>query len=109
MAVGQPQLTVDPTTNRISTSGFSYDASGNQTKDPSHSYTYDADNELVQVDTTANYAYDGHRWRIQKTMSGTSTVYVYSGSKVIAEYPSGGAPSAPNREYVYSATKLLVT
>jgi RHS repeat-associated protein len=38
-----------------------------------------------------------------------STAYIYSGSKVIAEYASGAAPNAPSKEYVYSGGALLAT
>lgn len=108
-SVGQPQLTVDPTTNHITNTGFAYDSSGDLINDGSHSYTYNGEGEITQVGATASYAYDGHRWRIQKMVNGTTTVYVYSGSKVIAEYPSGGVASAPNLEYIYSGPRLVAT
>jgi RHS repeat-associated protein len=108
MSVGQPQLTVDPATNHISTAGFSYDANGNLTQDTAGAYTFDADNRMTQSvvgSTTATYAYDGHRWRVQKTVSGSTTTYVYAGSKVIAEYIGGSL----SKEYIYSGGKLLAT
>jgi RHS repeat-associated protein len=33
--------------------------------------------------------------------------YVYSGSKVLAEYDNGAAPSSPSREYIYASGALL--
>ncbi len=43
-----------------------------------------------------------------KRVSGsTTTVYIFSGSKVIAEYDNGAAPTAPSREYVYGGGALL--
>ncbi len=108
MAVGQPQLTFDATTNHITTTGFVYDANGNLTHDTAGAYTFDADNHMTQSvigSTTATYSYDGHRWRVQKTAGGTTTTYIYAGSKVIAEYVGGSL----SREYIYSGSKLLAT
>jgi RHS repeat-associated protein len=34
-------------------------------------------------------------------------VYIFSGSKVVAEYDNGAAPTAPSREYVYGGSALL--
>jgi RHS repeat-associated protein len=108
-SAGQPQLTVGAGSNHITTSGFSYDAAGNLIKDGIHNYTYNGEGEITQVDSTISYAYDGHRWRIAKTVNSATTVYVYSGSKVIAEYPSGGAATTPNVEYIYSGSRLVAT
>jgi len=102
LSTGQPQLTIDPTTNRITSSGFVYDADGNLTNDGIHTYTYDVENRIVQVDggATATYSYDGNGLRVMK---GT-TIYVRSGAQVAAEY-SGGAVQ---REYVYSPDGILI-
>jgi RHS repeat-associated protein len=43
--------------------------------------------------------------RIKKTQSGSNTVYISSGSKVIAEYVNG----ALSREYIYLGNQLLYT
>lgn len=40
--------------------------------------------------------------RVVKSASGTTTVSVYSGSTIIAEYDNGAAPSAPSREFIYN-------
>jgi RHS repeat-associated protein len=107
--VGQPQLTVDPATNHIT--GFGYDANGNLIHDGSsngNTYTFDAENRMTKSvvgSTTTNYSYDGTNLRVLKG----STVYIYSGSKVIAEYASGASPTSPTKEYVYSGSKLLAT
>ena len=54
-----PQTPVNAN-NQVSTSGYTYDASGNMTHDANHSYTYDAENRLTKVDggSTATYIYD---------------------------------------------------
>jgi RHS repeat-associated protein len=37
----------------------------------------------------------------------TTTIYVFSGSKVVAEYENGAAVNAPTREYIYLGSQLL--
>ena len=44
---------------------------------------------------------------MQKAANGTTTVYIYSGSKDIAEYDNGASPSSPSREYIYGNNQLL--
>jgi RHS repeat-associated protein len=41
--------------------------------------------------------------------SATPTVYIFSGTKVIAEYKLGGAAASPNKEYIYAGASLLAT
>jgi YD repeat-containing protein len=41
ITVGQPSFTIDPANNRITNSGYTYDAAGNMTHDASNAYTYD--------------------------------------------------------------------
>lgn len=97
----QPQLTISEATNRITTSGYAYDAAGNMTNDSIHTYGYDAENRIKSMDGGGTYVYDGNGLRIKKG----STVYVYSGTKVIAEYSAG----VVQKEYVYSGSGLLAT
>ena len=117
-ALGNPpmnHLTIDATTNRIS--GDCYDASGNLLAEsappcPSPTYTYDGENRLAIYSSAAAYNYDGNGLRIQKclpncTSPTSSTVYIFSGSKVIAEYDNGAAVGSPTREYIYSGGALL--
>ena len=47
-------------------------------------------------------SYDGKGLRVLKTVSGMSTVYVYSGGSLIAEYDNGAGIGTPSREYIYS-------
>ncbi|HKV78500.1 MAG TPA: RHS repeat-associated core domain-containing protein [Candidatus Sulfotelmatobacter sp.] len=84
--------------------GYSFDASGNLLNDASNTLTYDAENRVVSSSGGGGgtYTYDGNGLRVEKTASGTSTVYIYAGSQVIAEYDNGAAPSAPSREYIYA-------
>jgi len=102
-----PQLTIDPASNRITTSGFQYDGAGDLTADGGvHSYAYDGENLVKSVDSTAaTYAYDGKGMRVKKVVGATTTAYIFSGSKVIAEYTNGTLTS----KYVYAGGQLLAT
>jgi RHS repeat-associated protein len=108
-------VTPDPYTNRLLDTGYTYDAAGNMTADGLNSLTYDAENHLVtntQAGVVTNYAYDGNGLRVKKCAPNcssptSSTVYIFSGSKVIAEYDNGAAPNSPSREYIYAGSQLL--
>src|SRR6266446_3680315 len=83
-----------------------YDAAGNMTYDGNHSYTYDAENRLIQVDggSTASYVYDAVGHRVTKTVSGAWRDYLYDTSgNVVAETTSGGW----NVGYAYLGGQLL--
>ncbi len=49
----------------------------------------------------------GNGLRVKKVSGSTATVYIFSGSKVIAEYDNGAAVGSPSREYVYGGSALL--
>jgi RHS repeat-associated protein len=104
-------VAVDVTTNHITTSGYAYDGAGNLTNDSVNALTYDAENRVItstQSGATYSYSYDGNGLRVMKTPpSGSATVYIFSGSKVIAEYASGAAPGSPTSEYIYSGSQLV--
>ena len=53
--------------NIINTPGYANDVPGNITYDGSHSYTYDADGNLIAVDNgqTASYYYDSLNQRVR--------------------------------------------
>jgi len=114
----QNQTTGNPPTNHISITaatnritGDCYDASGNLLPEsappcPSPTYTYDAENRMVNY-LSAAYTYDGKGLRVNKASGSTTTVYIFSGSKVIAEYDNGAVVGSPSREYIYSGSALL--
>jgi RHS repeat-associated protein len=105
-------VTPSATTNRITDAGYAYDLAGNMTADGSNTLTYDAENRVtnsVNGGSAGAYAFDGNSLRVKKTVSGATTVYVFSGTKVIAEYASGAAPSSPSKEYIYAGSQLLAT
>jgi RHS repeat-associated protein len=75
--------------NRITNPGITYDAAGNMTSDAVHTYTYDAENRLTQVDggSTATYVYNGSGQRMAKTVGSTTTEYLYDESgNVVTEW-----------------------
>ena len=106
-------VTIDAGTNRITDAPYAYDANGNMTNDGANSLTYDAENRAVTSasgGTTSTYTYDGNSLRVKKQVgSGTVTVYIFSGTKVIAEYAAGASPNSPMKEYIYSGPALLAT
>jgi RHS repeat-associated protein len=108
--VGQPTLMMNTATNRITNSGYTYDNAGNMTHDANAAYAYDGANRLTAINTTAAvYSYFGPQ-RVKKVLGSTTTRYIYSGSKLIAEYTNtGNNPPTLSTEYIYAGSKLLVT
>jgi hypothetical protein len=78
--------TYSPATNQITTSGYTYDAAGNMTDDSFHSYKYDAEGNILQVDAgnTAQYVYDvfNHRIHVQTPSATTEYIYDYAGRRI---------------------------
>jgi len=90
--------------------GYSFDLNGNMINDGQNTLVYDAENHVTSSSGSLGsgaYNYDGNGLRVEKVSGSTTTVYVFSGSKVIAEYDNGAAPSSPTREYVYLGGNLL--
>jgi hypothetical protein len=84
--------------NQIATwasTSFTYDANGNLTNDGSQTYTWNARNQLTALGggVTASFAYDGVSRRRAKTVSGTTTQFLYDGLNHVQEL-SGGTPTA---------------
>ncbi len=72
--------------------------------------SYDAENHIKTVNGSgATYSYDGASQRVKKVAGSTTTRYIFSGTKVIAEYVNGAAVGSPTKEYIYSGSQLLVT
>src|SRR5579883_2214117 len=110
IACPQPSFAVSASTNRLVGSPYSYDASGNMTNDGINTLVYDAENHLVSATNggaSGTYTYDGNGLRVKKVSGSNNTVYIFSGSKVIAEYDNGVAVGSPSREYIYSGSALL--
>lgn len=105
-AGGGPQTSVSFNGSNQPT-GYTYDASGNMTVEPltpPNNMTYDGENRMTAFSGNggaASYTYDGNGMRAVKSVSGgTTTVSIFSGSQVIAEYDNGAAPTSPSREYI---------
>jgi RHS repeat-associated protein len=108
---------VSTATNRITSGGYGYDANGNMTNDGQNTLTYDGENHLltsIGILGSGTYTYDGNGLRVKKCVPNcanptTTTLYAFSGSKVVAEYVyvSGTPPTSPTREYIYSGSALI--
>jgi len=77
------------------TSGYSnnrntantYDAAGNQTNDGIHSYGFNAENQITQMDgAAAEYAYDGDGRRMKKKVGTETTYYFYGVPGLLCEF-----------------------
>ena len=80
--------------------------------------TYDAANHLISLSNPSSggtaYVYDGNGNRVKKCVPNcssptTSTVYIFSGSKVIAEYPAGSTGTSFSAEYLYAGGLKVAT
>jgi RHS repeat-associated protein len=73
---------------------------------PPNYMTYDGENRMTAFSGNggaASYTYDGNGLRLVKSLTGdTTTVSIFSGSSVIAEYDNGAGPTLPSREYIYN-------
>jgi RHS repeat-associated protein len=84
--------------NQIATVGgvsYSYDANGNLTNDGVRSYAWSARDQLTSLTgpVSGSFAYDGVGRRRAKTISGTTTQFLYDGSNAVQEL-SAGTPTA---------------
>src|ERR1700723_3643892 len=110
-----PQYTYS-VANRVSTAGFTYDASGNMTHDASHSYVYDAENRLIQVDGTAGncatatacFGYDAFGRRTVKVDAAGGIDYVRDlNGRVVAEWDRTSGFTGWGQFYVYLGGQLV--
>jgi RHS repeat-associated protein len=81
-SAGSLGIAVSPTTNRITTTSYLFDAAGNMTQEAvpnGYGYTYDAENHLTQATGTATgtwtYVYDGSGMRVKKLNASGGTLY----------------------------------
>ena len=99
-------VAVTASTNRITTSGYAYDANGNMTNDAVNTIVYDAENRALSATDgsgTGSYYYNGLGLRVERSFGGTNTVYVFSQGNVIAEYANGTL----TEEYTHDGNMLL--
>ena len=76
-----PSVGVD-ITNRLTGAPYQYDLAGDLLNDGNHQYAYDAEGRVITVDAgaTASYTYDALGQRVQKTVGGSDSEYVYDQS-----------------------------
>ena len=89
--------------NGISTSGFSYDASGDLLGDGYNSYTFDAENRISTYNSGTTYFYDALGERGEKLIGSDSTEYMFFKGQSVAERKANGDWS----DYVYAGSRLL--
>ena len=80
------------------------------THDASHSYTYDAENRITQVDggSTATYTYGADGRRFSKTAGGVETDFFYDLSgHVVADYGGGSGITTWHTGHVYVNGQVL--
>jgi RHS repeat-associated protein len=123
---GQASLSFDSETNRITTTGFAYDATGNLTRALNANgawlrYQYDAAGRLVKIKddnsvTFESYTYAHSRQRVITQYGNDSSnqrmYYVWGTAGVIAEYSESQLqPSALSwsGSYIYLSSTLLAT
>ena len=100
--------TISPSNNRITSSGWSYDLSGNTLTDAgAQTYVYDGENKMVKASngsgTLGEYFYDGDGKRVKKIAAndGGTTIFVYDAAgKLVAEY-SYAVASIENAKVAY--------
>jgi RHS repeat-associated protein len=103
--------------NQISGGGFTYDAAGNVTHDANHSYFYDAEDRIRQVDGTiaggcisshACYSYDALGRRVSKgDVVGEYYYYYDLGGNVVSEWDTVTGYNGWGAFYVYLDGHLL--
>ncbi len=107
--------TISTANNRLSSTGWQYDAAGNTTADPEgRTFIYDGENKQTEVRDQYNtvigqYFFDGDEKRVKKIVPGTGevTIFVYdAGAKLIAEY-STVVESVENAKVNYLTTDYL--
>jgi RHS repeat-associated protein len=85
-----------------------YDTNGNLIDDGTNTYTFDSQSRLVSAladdgaggTIAASYGYDPFMRRVRKTVAGTTTYFLWSGSELIEEYDGAGDRRV---QYIYGA------
>lgn len=113
----QPATTFTTQNQFPAASGYTYDTAGNMTYDGYHTYFYDAENRLAQVDgtfgtcssATACYIYDVDGRRVEKATGSTYLDYVYDqAGNVLTEWCTNcGGYTGPTTEYIFMARNFV--
>ncbi len=94
-AVTDTQFDANNRLTRHNGATYSYDKNGNLTSDGTRSYVWDERNQLKSIagGAVANFVYDPMGRRITKTVSGTTTGYLYDGRNFVQELAGAGSAS----------------
>jgi RHS repeat-associated protein len=88
-------LSVNSANNRVTNTGYAYDAAGNVTADGTYNYTWNAEGRMTSA-AGVNYTYDGDGKRVKKD---NGKLYWYGpGGEVLAESDLSGNVTS---EYIY--------
>ncbi len=104
-----PSYGFDANNHITGATGVTYDAAGDTTGDGTHTYTYDAEGRVSQVDggTTASYLYDAEGRRVRKTTSSGNVDFTYDlAGHEIAQFTSTGTWT---RGEVYAGGRHVAT
>jgi RHS repeat-associated protein len=100
-----------PTSNRLTYIGSNpqmQDANGNLLNDGSHTYTYNAQNRLANVDSTTFYTYNAEEQRVRKTTSQGVTLYAWDNDRIIGEYGQNGAGQQATETVYFGSTPVAL-
>jgi RHS repeat-associated protein len=99
--------------NEITNTGFTYDANGNLTSDGIHTYAYDTECRLVEVEeggvaVSMTYDFLGRRTSLTRNSATSSdtTYFHYDGALLVAESDESGIVTAT---YAYDDQGLLIS
>src|SRR5579883_1100993 len=82
------------------------------TSDGNNTLVYDAENRVASAangGASGSYTYDGNGQRVVKSSGGATTVSIFLGDQVLAEYDNGALPSAPTNEYIYAGGQRIMS
>jgi RHS repeat-associated protein len=102
------QQTLAATANWGNSSGHSYDAAGNMTDDGFHMYKYDAEGNIISVDSgsTATYSYDALNHRGRSIVGSTVDEFVYNSSGQRASIWNGNTRAVIQGQYYWGNKRV---
>jgi RHS repeat-associated protein len=103
-----PQFSFNTATNQIGAGGYTYDAPGNMTNDGFHTYKYDAEGNIISVDSgsTAQYVYNALNQRVRSVVGSTATEYLFNASGQRVSEWNGTTQAQLKGKYYWGATPV---
>jgi len=91
--------------NQINSAGYTYGLQGNMTADGAHTYAYDAEGNLINVDggSTITETYNALGWRVEANASGSVVDYLHDAAGQMI----GGAWSGGSNQFIYFRGGLM--